>query len=196
MALNGKLFAAQRLAYALAYLGLAGGHRVRAALASDGALRVGGEVAARARMRDVGSFLLGARGAGGTKLTESLNRLPDDGRGARMLIVLSDLWAEDDGRVALASRVRRGDEVDVFHLLAAADLALPEEFVVAVDAETGERRVLGPDAAASASLEAARRESDWRAFAARHGIAYVPLDASKATEELVLRTLRGAGVLR
>jgi uncharacterized protein (DUF58 family) len=196
MALHGKLVAAQRLAYALAYLGLAAGHRVRAAFASGGALRAGGEVAGRARVRDVGAFLLGARGAGVTRLTESLNRLPEDGRGSRVLIVISDLWAEDDGRAALASRVRRGEEVEVFHLVASADLALPDGFVVAEDAETGERRVLGPDAAAAASLEAARREADWRAFAARHAVVYVPLDASKPTEELVLGTLHGAGVLR
>src|SRR6185295_7488994 len=34
MALHGKLVAAQRIAYALAYLALAGGHRVRVAFAS------------------------------------------------------------------------------------------------------------------------------------------------------------------
>jgi uncharacterized protein (DUF58 family) len=196
MALHGKLASAQRLAYAIAYLALAGGHRVRAALASDGALRLGGEVSGRARMRDVGAFLLGARGAGRTRLTESLHRLPEDGRGGRVLIVVSDFWAEDDGRASLASRVRRGDEVEVFHLFATADLALPGEFVVAEDAETGERRVLGPDAADAAARAAARRDEDWRAFASRHGMAYVALDAAKPTEELVLRTLRGAGVLR
>lgn len=196
MALNGKLRAAQRLAYALAYFGLAAGHRVRAALASDGSLRASGEVAGRARMRDVGAFLLGARGAGATRLSESLRRLPDEGRGAHMLIVLSDLWAADDGRAAIATRARHGDKVEVLHLVAAADHALPADVVVAVDAETGERRVLGPDAASAAGTEAARREADWRAFAARHGIGYVPLDAAKPTEELLFRTLRDAGVLR
>jgi uncharacterized protein (DUF58 family) len=196
MALHGKLVAAQRLAYAMAYLGLAGGHRVRAALASDGAVRTSGEVAGRARMREIGSFLLGARGRGATRLTESLRRLPRGGRGARLLVLLSDLWAEDDGRRALTSRVRHGDEVDVFHLVASADLSLPDSVVVAEDAETGERLALGPDAAAAATLEAARRESDWRAFAARHGVGYQPLDASKPTEELVLRTLRDTGILR
>jgi uncharacterized protein (DUF58 family) len=196
MAMNGKLVAAQRIAYALAYLGLAAGHRVRAALASDGLLRASGEVAGRGRMRDVAAFLLGARGKGATRLTESLARLAQDGRGARMLVVLSDLWAADDGRAALASRARHGDEVDVFHLFAAADIAWPNDVVIAEDVETGERRALGPDAASAATLTAARREEDWRAFAARHGVGYVPLDAAKPTEELVLRTLRDAGILR
>jgi uncharacterized protein (DUF58 family) len=196
MAMNGKLVAAQRIAYALAYLGLAAGHRVRAALASDGLLRASGEVAGRSRMRDVAKFLLGARGRGGTRLTDSLARLREHGRGARLLVVLSDLWAKDDGRVALASRVRHGDEVDVFHLHAAADVAGPRDVFIAEDVETGERRALGPEAPAAAASAAARREEDWRAFAARHGVAYVPLDASRPTEELVLRTLRDAGILR
>lgn len=196
MAMNGKLRAALRLAYALAYFGLAAGHRVRAALACDGSLRASGEVAGRARMRDVGSFLLGARGEGATKLSESLARLPGEGRGARMVVVLSDLWAADDGRAAIASRTRHGDEVHVLHLVAAADHAMPADVVVAVDAETGERRVLGPDAESSAAFESARRETDWRAFAARHRVGYAPLDASKPTEELLLRTLRDAGLLR
>jgi uncharacterized protein (DUF58 family) len=196
MALHGKLVAAQRLAYALAWLALAAGHRVRVALASDGGLRVGAEVAGRARMRDVGTFLIGARGRGGTNLTQSLARLSDEARGGRMLVVLSDLWAQDDGRASLASRVRRGDEVDVFHLFASADLALPEGVVVAEDAETGERVALGEDAAQAAAVEAARHEADWRSFAARHGLSYVPLDASKPTEELVVRTLRDVGFLR
>jgi len=196
MSMNGKLVAAQRMAYALAYLGLAAGHRVRAALASEGRLRASGEVAGRSRMRDVARFLLGARGVGGTRLTESLARLREDGRGARLLVVLSDLWAQDDGREVLASRARRGDQVDVFHLYAAADLAGPRGEFVAEDVETGERRALGPDAADAAVLTAAHREEDWRAFAARHGVAYLPLDAARPTEELVLRTLRDAGILR
>jgi len=194
MAVNGKLVAAQRVAYALAYLALAAGRRVRVALASDGTLRAAGEVGGRARMRDVAAFLVGARGRGGTRLTQSLARLPDDGRGARMLVVLSDLWATDDGRAALASSARRGDDVNVFHLFAAADVAWTDDVGVAEDAETGERRALGPGAADAAAIEAARREEDWRAFAAAHGIRYVPLDASKPTEELVLGALRDAGV--
>jgi uncharacterized protein (DUF58 family) len=195
MALHGKLVVAQRLAYAIAYFALAGGHRVRAALAGDGALRVSGEVAGRARVRDVGSFLLGARGAGATRLTESLRRVAQEAHGGRLVVLLSDLWADEDGRTALATCARRGDEVRVFHLVASADVAVPPE-AVAEDVETGERRVLGPDAADAAVREAARRADDWGAFAARHGFLHVPLDAARPTEELLLRTLRDAGVLR
>jgi hypothetical protein len=92
--------------------------------------------------------------------------------------------------------VRRGDEVDVLHLSAAADLTVGDGHVVAEDAETGERRTLAPGAASAAVLEAARREAEWRSFSARHGIAYVPLDAARTTEDLVLHALTDAGILR
>jgi uncharacterized protein (DUF58 family) len=196
MALHGKLRAAQRLAYALSYLALTGGHRVRVALASDGNLRQSGEITRRERVRDLASFLLGARGRGGTKLSETLASLEGRGRPGRVLVLLSDLWTQDDGRAALAARARHGEEVDVLHLVAPADVALPHDVVLAEDVETGERRVLAPDAASAGVAEAARREADWRGFAARHAIAYVPLDATKPTDELVVRTLRDAGLLR
>ena len=196
MAMHGKLAAAQHIAYALGYLALAGGHRVRAALASDGALRLSSEVSGRPRVRDLGSFLLGARGSGATQLTDSIVRLVGDVRGGRVLVVVSDLWSEDDGRRALAAHARRGDEVDLLHVIAAGDVALPDEVVVAEDSETGRRVLLGEDASAAARHEAARREEDWRVFASRHGITYIPLDAARPTEELVLHTLRDAGVVR
>ncbi len=196
MALHGKLRAAQRLAYALAYVALAGGHRVRTALCSDGALRSSAEVSGRPRISELRAQLETARGAGATRLSESLRDVADAGRGGRVLVVLSDLWAEDDGRAVLASRARRGDEVTVIHVRAAADLALPGGEVTAEDAETGERRALGPAEAAAAAVDAARREEDWRAFAARHALRYVPVDAAQPTEDLVVRTLRDAGLLR
>lgn len=196
MALHGKLEAAQRLAYAIAYFALAGGHRVRAAFAAEGSLRASSEVAGRARIRDVADFLVGARGAGTTRLAESLRRLPPAARGHRMLVVLSDLWAEDDGRAALARRSDAGDDVVVVHVRAADDLALPEGPVVAEDAETGERRLLEPSAASAAAHDAAAREERWLAFASRHRLRYVPVDAALPTEDLLLGPLRSAGVVR
>jgi uncharacterized protein (DUF58 family) len=196
MSLHGKLRAAQRLAYAVAFLALAAGHRVRVGLGADGALRLSGEVAGRERLRDLGSFLLTAHGRGRTELSRTVAELEGSGRAGRILVLISDLWATEDGRAALAARARRGEEVDVLHLVAAADVQLPAETVVAEDVETGERRVLAADASSAGVVETARREADWRAFAARHEIAYVPLDPGKPTEELVLRTLRDAGVLR
>jgi uncharacterized protein (DUF58 family) len=196
MPFGGKLVAAQRLAYVLALLALCGGHRVRLGLCAAGALRRSAEVAGPKRMRDVRTSLESARGRGATRLSQSIQSAPGAARGSRVLVLLSDLWAHDDGRRALAVCARRGDEVDVLHLFAASDLAAPQDAVLVEDAETAERRALPAGAGDSAVRAAAQRETDWRGFAARLGLRYVPLDATQPTEGLVLTTLRAAGVLR
>ncbi len=133
---------------------------------------------------------------GATRLGASLRTLPGARRGSRLLVLISDLLSEDDGRAALAARALHGDDVAVLHVSAAADRALPDdEPVVVEDVETGERVALSRGAATLAGHDAARREGEWRGFAARHGLRYVPLEASAPTEELVLRWLRSGGVL-
>ncbi len=69
MGLHGKLVAAQRLAYALAYLALAAGHRVRCGLASGGALRLSGEVAGTQRIGALGEFLASSSASSSSALS-------------------------------------------------------------------------------------------------------------------------------
>lgn len=196
MGLHGKLRAAQRIAYALAYLGLHGGSRVRVAAAAEGRLRLSAEVAGSARLKELGRFLAELVPGGTTDLDASITALPEAARGSRVVVLLSDLLGERDGRRVIAARVRRGDDVHVVHLFAVGDLVVPGEApVVVVDVETGERCTV--DASASRRLETAagKRERRWRAFAARHRASYVPVDAAIPTEEAVLRWLRAGGVV-
>jgi len=200
MGLHGKLRAAQRIAYALAYLGLAGGSRVRVASAADAQLRLSAEVAGTPRLRELGAFLAGLRAAGRTELGPSLMAVPNAARGSRVLIVLSDLLcARDSGdamRRVLAARIRRGDDAHVVQLYSQDDLRVPIDGAgVVVDAETGERVAVDHTAARRLADDAARRERRWRRFVARHRASYVPVDAAVPTEEAVLRWLRRGGVL-
>ncbi len=197
MGLHGKLRAAQRMAYALAYLGLSGGSRVRVAAVASGALRLSAEVSGTVRLRELGGFLTGLRAAGTTDLGASLTALPPAARGSRILVLLSDLIGAADGRRILAARVRRGDDVHVVHVVAAGDRAVAADapVVVAVDAESGERVAVDDTASRRLANAAARRERRWRRFAAGHRMSYVPVEASVATEEAVLRWLRAGGVL-
>ncbi len=196
MGLHGKLRAAQRLAYALAYVALASGSRVRVMAATDGELRSSAEVAGSARIRELGGFLTGLVADGRTDLDASLLGVPRAARGSRIVIVLSDLMSENDGQRTAGALVRRGDDVHVLHLHAAEDRDLADDRpVVLVDAETGERVTVASDAGRRADLDAAERERRWHAFASRHRVGYVPLDAAVSTEELVIRFLRGGGVL-
>ncbi len=197
MALHGKLRAAQRLAYALAYLGLSGGSRVRVGAASSGELRLSGTVAGTSRVRELGTFLAALAGVGTTDLRASLHRIPEAARGSRVLILISDLLADEDGRDVLAARIRRGDDVHVVHLCAAGDrLTDVRGATTFVDVETGERVPGDAGAARVVASDLARRERRWRAFSVAHRVAsYVPVDPATATEEVVLRWLRAGGVL-
>lgn len=196
MSTAGKFESAQRLAYALGWIALRSGGRVRVAVATGGALAVGDEATgpvAAARLR---AALLRIAPGGTTQLSASLARVPVAGRGTRLVILLSDLLAEDDGRRALTTLAERGDDVVVLHVRAAADLAAgDDEAVLLEDAETGER--VAPDVHASerARAFAVRNEEDWRAFAARHGVRYVPVDAAAPLDATAVRALRAAGVL-
>jgi len=204
MGLHGKLRAAQRMAYALAYLGLAGGSRVRVAAAAGGQLRLSPEVAGTPRLRELGVFLAGLSATGSTAMGDSLMAVPGAARGSRVLVVLSDLLCEreagDAMRRVLGARIRRGDDVHVVHVVSQQDLHISNEGPlgtpgVAVDSETGERVAVDHTAARRLSGDAARRERRWRRFVARHRASYVPVDAAIPTEEAVLRWLRRGGVL-
>ena len=196
MALHGKLRAAQRLAYALCYLALSGGSRARVAAAADGGLRMSGTVAGTARIAELAAFLAALRGAGRTDLDASLRLVPEASRGSRVVLLISDLLAENDGRGVLAARTRRGDDVHVIHLAAGPDRApeLPHAAVL-VDAETGERVPVDEGASRLLATDWARRERRFRAFAAAHRASYVPVDPAAPTEEIVVRWLRAGGVV-
>jgi uncharacterized protein (DUF58 family) len=196
MGLHGKLLTAQRLAYALCYLGLSGGSRVRVGVCADGELRLSAQVAGTARIRELGRRLAAAQAAGSTRLEASLGRVPGARRGSRVVVLVSDLLAEDDGRRALGRRSAAGDEVNVVHLWTEAETDVPPDGVIWLrDAETGATIPAPPDAVQRARLAAAEREGGWRAFAAHHRLRYVPVDARATTEELVLRWLRLGGVV-
>lgn len=197
MATGGKLRTAQQLAYALAHLALEDGARVRMAVARDGDLRLSSVVSATQRAGDLAAFLARVDPGGTTDLDASLAKLPPAAPGTRVVFVLTDLFAERDGRVAAGAGAARGDEICVLHLHAQVDREFPvDRPVVLVDAETGDRlRLDAAEAARRAADHGARVEETWRALAARHRVAYVPVDAAWSLEEIVLHRLRAAGVV-
>ncbi len=196
MALHGKARAALRLGYALAYLAVAAGSRARVAALRAGDVELSATVSATPRLPDLARFLSAVAFAGTTDLDGSLARIPVAARGARVLVVVSDLIAARDGRAALAAHAARGDDVHVLHVVAAGDRELPTDGpYVLVDAETGERVPVPADAAARLARDAAGREQGWREFAARHRATYAPVAAAGSVEDAVLGWLRAGGVL-
>lgn len=126
--------------------------------------------------------------AGQTKPASAVRRAADLLRSRGALVLMSDLYEDEDGVAAeLRRAVRIGHDVSVFHVLAPEELAWSwREDLEAVDSETG-RRVL-----ASAAMAAGyRRRMDaflqrWRERCASEGIAYV----LARTDEAPAHTLR------
>lgn len=203
MGLHGKFATAARIAWALAWVAVAGrshgagsdGGGVRVSLCADGRISASPRIRAREAIGAITSFLSDARAGGETRLVSSLSGLPAARRGTRVVVLISDLLSEDDGRRALAACADRGDAVSVLHLVAAEDWAPPEDAAVLVDAETGERVTPGAATASIAARRAAASEEEWRAFAARRRIRYVRADAAASAEDTVLSALRDGGVL-
>jgi len=187
---------AARLAFALAYLGLAAGSRVRVGLCGGERLRMGAEVSGVARVRALGRQLAGARPAGQTDLDRVLADVPPARRGSRVVVLLSDLLTENDGCAAAARLAARGDDVNVLRM--EDRRALVDEIrrpAVLVDAETGERLLVEAGAQSAARRVLAQLDARWHALAKRHRLRYLALDARRPVEELALTWLRDGGVL-
>lgn len=196
MGLHGKLDAARRLAFAIGWIAIRGGARVRTAAAADGALALGADAHGAGGVAVLRDALARMTAGGATRLASSVARVPRAARGARAVVIVSDLVTPDDARRALAALAEGRDDVVVLHVRAAADAAAAEiDGVVLEDAETGERLVPAPGAAEAARRHAARTGDDWRTFAARHAVRLASFDASAPIDAAAIRSLRAAGVV-
>ena len=194
----GKLRGALRLSAALLTIALARGDRVRLAMARDGELRLSSTLAGDARRAELLDLLAACDGAasGGTDLDASLARLaPDRGPGRRVLIVVSDLLTDRDGRRALT--VHRGD-VFVFHWLDENERRPPAHGRVRLVSEEdgAEEAYVGPEEAARYAAEFEQWAEDLRRHLAKGGVRYLLTPAERPVEDTVLSTLTAEGVLR
>ncbi len=205
MGTGGKFLAAQRLAYALAFLGLADSDRVRLGFLRGDSIELTADVAGTPRIRSLGRAIAAQRAAGQTDLSRALRGIPAARRGTRVVVLLSDLLCAGDGRRELARRRQVGDEVSVLQVWSPRDLDALDSggggagdgaALWLVDAETGERRPAPVDAARLARDALGAREEDWRHFSLTNGLHFVAIDATASTEEHALGWLRAGGVLR
>jgi len=193
-----KLRGALRLSAALLTVALARGDRVRFATARDGKLELSRTLSGEGRRAELLAALAanGDSASGGTDLDASLARLaPDRGPGRRVLILVSDLLTDRDGRRALAAH--RGD-VFLFHwLLEVERTPPPSGRVRLVSAEGGEEDAwIGEGEAARYAAEFERWAGELRSHFARHGVRYLLTPAERPVEDIVLKTLVAEGVLR
>jgi uncharacterized protein (DUF58 family) len=198
MGLPGKWNPARRMAAAILFVALAGGHRTRLLVAGErGVLRDDerrGDEALPLVLERLRAVTAGGRAVPAEAIAG------DRAAGRRdVLIVLSDLYERDLTRRALRAAAERGSEITLIHWLSRDELDPDHDGPVRLrDAEhedliqldVGAEELAGYGERLDAFCES------WRTFAAGHGIRHVLAPADRPLEDLVLETLRRGGLLR
>ncbi len=193
-----KMFGAVRLTAALVTVALARGDRAGFGTMADGKLSMTRTVEGLGRRAEVFEWLKAVPGqvGGPTDLDASLLRLPPRrGVGRRLIIVISDLLSEQDGRGAMA---RFGEDLVLFHWLDAAERS-PGEIgkVLLRSAEGGELTAfVGPREAARYERELAKHTEGLARHFAQTGGRYLLAPAEMPVTDLVLDVLTKEGILR
>lgn len=154
--------------------------------------------AGQAHLRGLLVRLSKLKASGGTAAGAALRRAIDLLRRRGLLLVVSDLYDEDQSvERELRRAARIGHEVAVFHVIARDEAEFPFAGEVELeDLETGRTVVAGPAAAAAYRQEFAAFLERWRLRCSAHGIDYtrvmtdMPLDA--ALRGYLIRRARGA----
>ena len=196
-----KLTYAKRAAAALGYIGLAGLDRVAVATVGPGLGRQAPVLRGTGSLVRLLGFLGGEQPPeGGTDLDAALTGYAARAHNPGPLFLLSDLFSASPsiGRAGLLALASRGYEVNVIHTLAPdeVDPALNGDLKL-IDRETGAARELTIDDAALARYrqELAAWRADLAAYCGGRGMLYLPIATDLPFEDLMLTTLRRAGMV-
>ncbi len=191
---------AQRLAGALAYIGLTGSDRVAVALLRGARLDGRwGPSRGRAQTLPMLTWLEAQQTGGTTDLDAALRDYALRGGRPGLALLVSDMLSPAGYAAGLTALQGRGYEVAIIHLLA-PDEVLPELAgdLRLVDAETG----TGQDVTVDAAMRDLymRRLAQWRDEIAGHtlarGVHYVSVETGTPWENIILYALRRAGVVK
>ncbi len=193
-----KLRTAVGLAAALAYVGLVGGHVVRAAFLRDGECEAAPPASREAAFPGLLEFLGRRNASGATRLLAGLERFLALDAGRALVVLLSDLLDPGAPRAIPATLVEQGHQVQVLHILAGSDLRAEDGgAVVLVDRETGESREVILDVATAEEYAGAvgAHLEEWRRAALRHGFGYRVIHAGATVDENLLHLVGSDGLL-
>lgn len=188
---------ARRLAAAVAAIALSSGAPLRLGLCRGERWEPLAPTGEPDAIHAVLRFLEATSAQGPTRLASALARgVALDPRRA-LWIVVSDLFDGAEPLAALSSLTARGSDVVCLDHAAADAGAIPEGLILCEDAESGERREYVVDARVREQLREAEeaRRRRWSAFAASHGILYLPVTPAMPVEGIVLDLLRRVRVV-
>jgi uncharacterized protein (DUF58 family) len=187
-----------RTAAALGYIGLANHDRVGAAVFGSQLVSLFPPTRGRQQVFGLFRFLEEARPAGGTSLAASLKEYSLRTRRPGVAILLSD-FLDPDWETGLKALLHRRFQVTAIQVLDRAELH-PQFLgdLKLVDAETGEEREISvsPALLREYHQRVDRFCAGIRETCRRYGADYLQAVTDLPFEDLILRWLRGAGVLR
>lgn len=196
--LPSKSVLARRLAAALAYAALVNDDRVAVAACGDSLDRWLPPVVGRAALGRVWRFLQEQSFDGPTDLGQALASYRRFTRGPGLAIVLSDLLTPSDWRAGLTALRALRQDVVLIQILAPDEIepGLRGDLTL-VDDETGVRREVSLTAQVLKAYRArlAAYTADTAYFCAARGIPFVQIASNADLNDVVLKTLRQAGVL-
>jgi uncharacterized protein (DUF58 family) len=194
-----KLRAALEIAGAIGYIGLTNFDRVGAASFEKTLRSWFPPTRGRGATGQLFRFLESQNAAGSADLSVSMKRVANMARRSGVAIVISDFLLPDGYETGLKTLAARGFEVTAIQVLERREL---EPDLVGdlklVDAENGSMREVS---ISGALLKTYKRNlekycGDLRAFCLRYGIHYLQTASDIPTEQVMLRLLRNAGVLK
>jgi uncharacterized protein (DUF58 family) len=181
-----KLEYARLVAAALAYLIAGQGDAVGLAVYDDALRQYVPSRLGQSHLRGLLAALSRMQPSGGTAAASALRRTVDLLKRRGLLLVISDLYDEDDAvDTELRRAVRMGHEVAIFHVLTREEIEFPFSGDVELeDLESGRTLLSGAATAAAYRREFAEFLERWRTRCARYHIDYTrivtdePLDVS------------------
>ncbi len=194
-----KLLAARRVAAALAYVALVGSDRVAVSGFGTGLRYSMPPKRGRSQAAAIFDFLAGMAPEGGTSLEASAKRFALQARSPGLVIVLSDFLDKAGYAEALKRLLHKRCEIVAIQILDREELEpRMQGDLRLVDCEDGAVAEITVTDRLLRQYRAVARSycDDLHAFCTRRGITHVLATTQTPFEQLVLRTLKLAGLLR
>ena len=194
-----KLLAAQRIAAGIGYVGLSNFDRVGAATFDTGIRAWFPPSRGKGASGQLFRFLEAQESRGQADLTASMKRVAAQAKRSGIAIVLSDFLLPEGYEAGLKTLAARGFEVTAIQVLSRPEL---EPDIVGdlklVDAETGVVREVSVSGALLKTYKASVENycGTLRAFCLRYGMNYLLVANDTPIETVMLRMLRGTGIVK
>jgi uncharacterized protein (DUF58 family) len=194
-----KLLVAQQVAAAIGYIGLTKFDRVGAVSFDSGVRAWFAPRRGRGAVAQLFSFLEAQQPGGAANLAAAMKRVAVQSRRSGIAVVLSDFLLPEGYETGLKALAARGYAVTAIQILARDELqpSLVGDFVL-VDCESGAQRevTVSQSLLRNYAINLNDHTSQLRSFCLKWGITYVQAAADLSIENIMLRMLRPAGLVK